>query len=269
VGLDEKLTSDVLNNLPKLETVMSSTTGTTHIDLAALNARGITLLSLKDKTSDLVNVTPTPELAWGLFIAAHRKILVADRLKHHTASYRNLYFSSQISNQKIGIIGFGRVGQKISNYAGAFGAMTYYCDPKVTIHVSSASKKSLEWLVENCDALFICASKIGEVSNPLLGRELIFRLKKEAVLINCSRGSLVDERAILESLELGRIGGYATDVLQLEEIVTNSGITMEDLERATSRALNLIVTPHIGGASEDALLTVNRLMIDQLLKKIQ
>jgi len=72
----------------------------------------------------------------------------------------------------------------------------------------------------------------------------------------------------LESLELGRIGGYATDVLQLEEISTNSSITEEDIKLAASQGLNLIVTPHIGGASEEALLTVNRLMLDQLLNRV-
>jgi phosphoglycerate dehydrogenase-like enzyme len=247
---------------------MTSTTGTTHVDVEELNSRGITLLSLKDKTHELTGVTPTPELAWGLFISAHRRILLADRLKHRTSRHRNLYFSSQISSQKIGIIGFGRVGRKISNYAETFGATTYYHDLKVIDGVPKAKKKSLEWLVQNCDALFICASKDIGSSGHILGRELVLRLKRKAVLINTSRGSLVDEKAILESLEQGRIGGYATDVLQLEEINTNSSITEEDIEWASSQGLNLIVTPHIGGASEEALLIVNGLMLDQLLNRM-
>lgn len=268
VGLREKLTSNLLKNLPNLETVMTSTTGTTHIDVKELNERGIALLSLKDETHKLTGVTPTPELAWGLFIAAHRRIFVADRLKHYTSIHRDSYFASQISSQKIGIIGFGRIGQKISNYAETFGATTFYCDPKNRIGSSKAKKKSLEWLVQNCDALFMCASKNGESSTQILGRELVLGLKRKAVLINISRGSLVDEKAILESLELGKIGGYATDVLQLEEISTNSSITEEDIKLAASQGLNLIVTPHIGGASEEALLTVNRLMLDQLLNRV-
>jgi lactate dehydrogenase-like 2-hydroxyacid dehydrogenase len=113
----------------------------------------------------------------------------------------------------------------------------------------------------------MCASRNSEINGPILGRDLILRLKKETVLINTSRGSLVDERAILESLELGRISGYATDVLQLEEITTNSSITEEDIEWASAKGLNLIVTPHIGGASEEALLRVNGLMLDQILNR--
>lgn len=266
VGLNEKLTGELLGNLPDLETVMTSTTGTSHLDVEALNTRGLTLLSLKNKTHELTGVTPTPELAWGLFIASHRKILVADRLKHRTLSYRNLYFTSQISSLIIGIIGFGRVGQKISNYAESFGASTYYYDPEVVFESPRTKKTSLEWLVQNCDALFICASK--ESNDPILDRELVFRLKEKATLINTSRGSLVDEKAILEALKLGKIGGYATDVLQLEEILTHSSITEEDIALAVSQGLNLIVTPHIGGASEQALLTVNRLMLDQLLNRV-
>jgi len=266
VGLNEKLTAELFGNLPELETVMTSTTGTSHIDVEALNTRGLTLLSLKNKTHELTGVTPTPELAWGLFIASHRKILVADRLKHHTLRYRNAGFTSQISSLKIGIIGFGRVGQKISNYAESFGASTYYYDPKVVFESPRTERTSLEWLVQNCDALFICASK--ESNNPILDRELVFRIKDKATLINTSRGSLVDEKAILEALKLGKIGGYATDVLQLEEILTHSSITEEDISLAVSQGLNLIVTPHIGGASEQALLTVNRLMLDQLLNRV-
>lgn len=267
VGLKEKLTTDFLGNLPQLETVITSTTGTTHIDVEGLNARGIALLSLKDKTRELNEVTATPELAWGLFIAAHRKIIVTDRRKHRTSSYRDLYFASQISSQRVGIVGFGRIGQKISSYATSFGATTYYYDSKVKVESTKARMRPLEWLVENCDALFICASKENENNTPILGRDLVFRLRKESVLINIARGSLVDEKAILECLQLGRIRGYATDVLQLEEVVANSSITEDDLEWAVSRGLNLIVTPHIGGASDEALLAVNRLMLDQLSKR--
>lgn len=268
IGLQEKLTKQLLRRLPSLEIVMTSTTGTTHIEIEELHARRIALISLKDLTHKLVSITSTPELGWGLFIAAHRKIVLADRNKHHVTKYRELYFAPQISNQRIGIIGFGRIGQRISNYARAFEADTYYYDPKVANESFAAKFTSLEWIVENCDAIFVCASKNDAVNEPILGRELVGKLKSNAILINVSRGSLLDEKAILESLERGRIRGYATDVLQIEETMKTSSISETDLMLAKSRGLNLIVTPHIGGASEQAIMSVNRLVLDQLWDRI-
>lgn len=269
IGIGEIIDFETLEKFSNLEILATSTTGITHIDEKIFNRKRIKLISLKDEHDFLKSISATSELAWGLFIAARRKYLIADRKSHFSSDYRTSYFSNQIQGSSIGIIGFGRIGKHIAKYALAFGAKVSYSDLKETVDFDSVEKKSLHQICESSDAIFICASTNFAGSKPIFGDNEINFLKEDVVLINVSRGSLVDEKAVLRALKQKRIAGYATDVLQIEEISTTSPISFEDIELSIREGLNLIVTPHLGGACSDALRLVNQRIMGKLISEME
>jgi phosphoglycerate dehydrogenase-like enzyme len=260
------LTRDYLNDLKSLRYLISPATGKTHIDLDYLESRSIVLLSLSKDNEIRDQITSSSEFAWGLFLNLHRGILLADRRAHYFDGYRNLYWSVQVPSLTIGVIGFGRIGKKLSHYATAFGARVLVNDLFSSAEVTDYEFTSLQNLVQESDVIFICAS-VGEnmKSTVILNAELIEIMKPEAILVNVARGCLIDEKKLLDSLKLGKIRGFATDVLGMNDLQNHAevSLTSQDIEQAMNMGLNIIVTPHIAGASRDALkLIINSLFIE-------
>lgn len=268
IGLNDPVRKNEIDALQNLKFLATSTTGTTHVDEEYLGVRNISLISLRDKTANLNRVTATSELCWGLFLAAHRQILLADRNHHYTVTYRDTYNSSQISNSNIGIVGFGRIGKQIAHFANAFNARVFYDDVKEIGYTKIAAKESLDWIAEHCDSIFVSASISKDLAHPLINREVFSKFQRKPILVNISRGSLVDEKAAIEALEEGRIRAYATDVISDEEVRGQGYLTPETISHHIKKGLNLIVTPHIGGSSSEALLIVNDFIFQEIILRL-
>jgi D-3-phosphoglycerate dehydrogenase len=264
VGLEENIDSEIVDKFPSLKVIATSTTGLTHIDLPYLRSKGLHLVSIKDEKTLLEKISSTAELAWGLMLVLLRQITIADRLKHFTKEYRTKYFSRQVSGLVVGIIGFGRIGRQLARYAETFGAKWYFYDILPVGVEKEDSFKELDSLIIECDVVFLCASIESECTYPILDSVKIAELKRRSLVINIGRGSLIDERAILDSLKNGRIAGYATDVLRLEEIQQESPVQLTLITQLISEGYNLVVTPHLGGATSDALELVNDNIMSQL-----
>jgi D-3-phosphoglycerate dehydrogenase len=269
IGVHEKVDATIVRKFPKLKVLATSSTGLTHIDKESLSSGKISLVSLKNEREFLISITATSELAWGLFIAAHRRILIADRRGHFSSSNRNSYFSRQIKGMSIGIIGLGRIGSHVANYALAFGAKVSYTDIEEVVSPNSIKYQSLEDLCRGSDAIFVTSSTGFAGYEPILGAKEISWLKENVILVNVSRGGQVNETELLKALSKKEISGYATDVLQLEETTYSSSITLKDVEESVRRGDNLLVTPHIGGACDDALYAVNEFILEKIFVEIK
>jgi len=266
--IEFSLTKEVLKQFTALKYLISPATGTTHIDLGYLAEKKIELVSITSRREITERISSSSEFAWGLFIALHRGIVLAERKKHRLPEHRNVYWSNQISSMRIGIIGFGRIGHQILKYAKVFEAQVMVFDPFLRVEDDDIQQVSLETLLHLSDAVFITASVGSSVrESMILDASKIKLLKSTASVINISRGCLVDELSLLDSLRRGNLKGYATDVLSSNDLGASkyTAMTALHIEEAMMEGLNLIVTPHIAGASEDAL----RLILLQLFVEVE
>lgn len=244
--LERYIGREALSYFPNLKYVISATTGTDHLDLKYLEQRKIKFFCLKGETDFLRTITSTPELTWGLVISLLRHIPQAVSSVHQEWS-RDKFKGYQLKDKTIGIIGLGRVGRQIALYAKAFGMEIMYYDPFV-VDDSFQKCVSLDELLHKSDIVTVHVHLTDE-TNFLLNEDNLYKMKKGAYLINTSRGRIIDETAIVSLLKQNYLKGVAVDVLCNELQDYKSA----PLYQAFLEGYNVLITPHIGGASYDAM----------------
>lgn len=246
-SLHVRLTRSILEVAPSLKVVVTPSTGVDHLDLDALQERGIVVLSLKDDRALLDKITATAELAWALTLACARRLpgAVAAAGQGHWA--REQFRGHQLACKTLGILGCGRLGSIVAQYGQAFRMKVIGCD-RLPLRLAGVEPVGFDELLARSDVLTIHIHATPE-NRGLIGREALARMKPGAILINTSRGSIVDEGALIESLAEGRLAGAGLDVID--------GEWRKDLDRhplvvyARSHE-NLIITPHIGGVTYES-----------------
>lgn len=251
-----------------LKAIGSNTTGHPHIDVEYARAKGISVVTLKYEREFLDTITPTAELTWGLLIALTRKLLPAVASTRQGKWNRRPFPGNRmLSRMSIGIVGLGRLGYKVAQYAMAFGMDVSYYDP----HVSSGypglkQKGSLKELVSDCEVVTVHVPH--EKQNEGMFDDGIFAsFKKGAYFVNTSRGELVDHRAFLRALASGHLAGAAIDVFE-GEFAPEFGAALKEhpLWVYAQEHDNLIITPHIGGSTLDAWGDTERHTVRRILE---
>lgn len=254
VRLGRRLDEACLSKYASLCAIVTPTTGLTHIELPTCERRGIRIFSLADCRDAIDRVTSTSELTLGLIISLLRRIPMAHYGVLHEGCWdRDRYRSRQLSNLTLGIIGLGRIGGHLAAYANALGMRVLAYDPLQTdqrFENLRVERKELNALLQEVDVLSIHAN-LTEDNRGLIGSQEILLLAPHALIINTARGALLDEDAAAKALHENRIGGIAIDVLS-EEHSGNSPL-QSPLVQAAKAGLNIIVTPHIGGCTSDAM----------------
>lgn len=245
---------------PKLRFVITATTGLEHIDLEVARARGIRIISLRDCTEFIQNVTATAEHSFGLLLSLVRHTPSAVAHVLNGGWNRNLFWGTQLSGKTLGIIGHGRIGAMVARYGGAIGMKVVACDTDSTKIVPPACRVSLEELMETSDVVSVHVSATSE-NRYLIDRDLIFRMKPGAWLINTARGSIVDNAALADAVILKRLAGVAVDVLEGEE---HGRIDDNPLLDCARNGGNVLITPHIGGATVEAIALTEAAVVKQL-----
>ena len=247
--LKVKLDAQLIASAPELRVVVSPTTGSDHIDLVALEARGIPFFSLKNDRDFLNNITPTAELAFLHVLAAarHLRSALAQPLAGEWDSQR--VAGATLYGRTLGIIGVGRLGTWMGRYGKAFGMRVVGTDPSPLVWPPEIDRASLDQVLSGSDFVSIHVH-LTEATRGMIGARELALMQPHAILINTSRGAIVDEAAVLEALRSGRLGGYGCDVLQGE---TDIPIATHPLVRYAQDHPNVIITPHMGGVSPDAL----------------
>jgi D-3-phosphoglycerate dehydrogenase len=233
---------------PKLRAIVSNTTGVPHIDVAAAHKRNVVICALHDEPVFLDAITPTAEHTIGLLLAVWRRIPAA-----HAAALRGAWdrrpwaAPRMLSRMRLGIVGCGRLGQKVAVIARAFGMDVAYYDPYV-----SGGMDSLLMLASRSDVLSLHAPANSETIN-LVSRAILEALPRGAVVINTARGELLDLDALLDLLEAGHIAAAALDTLPGEyDPEFAKGLAASRVARFAREHDNLLLTPHIGGSTVDA-----------------
>lgn len=263
-NIECELNSEILSRLKNLKYLISPATGDTHIDKKYISKRGISTISLPHFPDLMSSITSSAEFAWGLFLDLHRGLTLANRRAHYFPEFRNEYWSRQVAGMKIGIIGYGRIGRRIKLYAEAFGADVIITELDKAKVDDGAKSASLSKLLVNSDAIFLCASVKN--NSIILDKRHLNLVKRSAILINISRGCLVNEIEVLNALREKKLRGYATDVLGQFDSYFEGKVPMSrlELENAISEDLNLLVTPHIGGTSSDAFASIIKVLLGNI-----
>ena len=217
--------------------INTCSTGTNHIDLEYCRSAGIKVQSLKMDT-DLLNELPsTAELSFGLMLSLLRKIPQGSKDVEEFKWDYIPHLGRQVKDLKIGIVGYGRLGKMMSGYCDAFGADTYICDP-----YSSEPSISLVEMFETCDVISLHVHVTPDTKY-MINEDLLKHIRGECYIINTSRGEIVNEKDIVDSLSRGVLTGYGTDVVEDEF----DDLTKSPIIKAMKAGKNVIVTPHVGG----------------------
>ena len=258
VRLARKVDKTILDKFPNLTHLVTATTGLDHIDLDLVKEREIKLVSLRGHDDFLATIPSTAEHTWALLLALIRNIPAANEHVKQGLWDRDKFRGYQLKGKLLGIIGFGRTGKKVANYAQAFNMQVQYFDPYVT---DSSFKRTdqLEELLNSSDIISLHVH-LNEETHQLIADHNISQIKKDCLIINTSRGNILDEAAVAKALISKQIKGIATDVLSTEL----DNIKSSPLWQAQQKNQNIIITPHIGGASCDAMWACEEYVVEQL-----
>lgn len=270
VDMTTRVDEEILGFFPNLRFVITPTTGVTHLDVAALERAGISIISLQREFAFLEGITATSEMAWALALAVWRRILPASQKYVSDVSIRQSFGSLQINGLCVGLIGFGRLGKRIHSYAKCFGMKSVVYDPYIETNELMSYPEvehcsTLDELCSKSDMVFLLASHKESLASsyPILKKSHLDIMKKSSIVINVARGSLLDEEALAYKIRNGEISGVGVDVLARED-ATSINDALSSLQVLQREGFNVIVTPHLGGMCWDAFEEAHRFVARKL-----
>lgn len=232
---------------PLLKVITTATTGADHIDAAALAARGIPLMTLAGQTQVLSKLTAAAEHSWLLLMACARQLRAAVGHVIDGGWNRVEFPGVMLRNRRLGLIGCGRIGQCMARYGRAFDMDVVGVDPAIASWPADIQRTDLETLFATSDFISVHVP-LNDSTRGLVSADLLARVRPGVIVVNTSRGEIINEAALLDGLTSGRIRAAGLDVLTGEPDIASHPLR----EHARTHA-NLVITPHIGGFSPDAV----------------
>jgi D-3-phosphoglycerate dehydrogenase len=265
--LRNKIDNEVLSKANKLKIIVTATTGLNHIDLNMTNLYGVKVLSLKGEREFLDTLTATAELTWSLLLSLYRKI--PDAVKHVKNGdwNRDLFKGRQLKGKTLGIVGYGRLGSIVAQYGQAFQMNVIAADPFVNDFPENIKKVTLKKLLQLSDVITLHVN-YDESTHKMFNDELFKYIKTGAVLVNTSRGELIDESAMLRALNSGRLLGVALDVLYGEAENKHNWLQSSNVWKKSLVDKNIILVPHLGGATKESMMDTEIFMAQKLIQNI-
>lgn len=260
LGLRSKtnLTKRVLEhpNAARLMCVGAFCIGTNQIDLVECEKRGIAVFN-----APYSNTRSVVELSIGLMIMLTRNIVEKSNRMHAGVWDKSATNSYEIRGKKIGLVGYGNIGTQISVLAEALGMEVYFYDIVDKLSLGNAKKcNSLKQLLSTVD--FVSLHVDGRKSNTnIIGAEQFSWMKDNVIFLNLSRGHVVDIQALVSAIKSGKVWGAAIDVFPYEP-KTNDEEFINELRGLP----NVILTPHIGGSTEEAQANIGEFVPSKLLQ---
>lgn len=244
VGIRSKtqLTENVLDNAEKLLAVGAFCIGTNQINLKAATRKGIAVFN-----APYSNTRSVAELVLGLCVMLIRKIPDKNTAAHSGIWLKDARGSYELRGKTLGIIGYGNIGSQVSSLAEAFGMEVVYFDVASRLARGNVKQmRTLSDVLQNSDIITLHVPSDPATRN-MINEEAFENMKKGAIFINYSRGDVVDLDALKKFIENGKIAGAAIDVFP-EEPEKNG----DKFETILQNLPNTILTPHIGGSTEEA-----------------
>ena len=244
IGVRSKthLTKKVIEKANKLKAIGGFCIGTNQVDLDAAMMAGITVFN-----SPYSNTRSVAELVIAESIMLMRRIPLRDKKAHEGIWLKDAKDSYEVRGKKIGIIGYGHIGSQVSVLAENMGFDVLYYDIEPKLPMGNATRmESLDELLQRSDIITLHVPATPGTKN-LIDAENIAKMKKGSILLNLSRGSVVDIPALKDALESGHVSGAGIDVYP-EEPESKGEAFKTELQNIP----NVILTPHIGGSTLEA-----------------
>jgi len=251
-----KVGAEVIELGKKLKVIGRAGVGTDNIDIDAATRNGIVVVN-----APTGNTVAAAEHTVALMLALARNVPQANNRLKSGKWQREEMIGSELRNKILGIIGLGNVGSEVAKRAQAFEMRVVARDPFVSKEYARNLKVdlvSLDQLLREADYITLHVPLTAATKKLIGGKELA-KLKPMARIINCARGGLVDEAAIVEAIKTGKIAGAAFDVFDKEPI-TNSPLFTED---------KIIVTPHLGASTIEAQTSIAKDITEEVLTVLQ
>ncbi|MFT7642934.1 MAG: D-3-phosphoglycerate dehydrogenase, partial [Pirellulaceae bacterium] len=236
----QKATPDVLEGNKRLKAIARAGVGTDNIDKQAATRQGIVVMNTPDG-----NTISTAEHAFTLMASLSRNVPAAHQGLVEGRWDRKLYMGTQLAGKTLGIVGVGRIGQEIAKRAQAFDMKVIGSDPFLTneqaLKLGIEKVESVKDLLPRVDYLTVHTPKTPETEN-MIDAEALEIIKPGCRVINCARGGIYNEAALVDGLNSGKLGGVALDVYDSEPCTDSPLFGMK----------NVVCTPHLGASTEEA-----------------
>jgi D-3-phosphoglycerate dehydrogenase len=243
IFIGEELFSDWNN----LVCVCTASTGTVHIDKDFLKKKQVKLISLTKEYDVLSGISSTAELAFTIMMASLRKIIPANKSVHEEIWDYELFVGRQMDKLNICVFGYGRLGKMFSNYSKVFGSKVFVYDPYKKIPNDFIGLTSIDDNLKDIDVISI-HMHVNEETKNFFNKTFFKKLKPSVLIVNTSRGELVNEDDLIEFLESNPRAKIASDVLSGEIF----GFNKSKLYQYSKKSSQVLLTPHIGGMTIDA-----------------
>ena len=235
--------------LPRLKVISHFGVGVDSVDVAAATARGVTVTNTPDVLTDDV-----ADLTLGLLIATVRRMCEGDRFVRAGQWPKGpLPLTDTLQKKTLGIVGMGRIGRAIARRAEAFNLQVAYQGPNRKVDLAYRHYTDPVALAKDVDFL-VAACPGGDATRGLVSRAVLEALGPQGVLVNISRGSVVDEAALVELLQAGKLGGAGLDVFVDEPRVPEALFALE----------HVVLQPHVGSATHPTRRAMGQLVVDNL-----
>jgi len=248
-----KITAESLEGNRTLKAIVRAGVGTDNIDKGAATRQGIVVMNTPDG-----NTVSTAEHTMALLLGLSRNIAAAQASLAAGRWDRKKFQGSQVSGKTLGVVGLGRIGVEVAKRATAFGMEVIGYDPFMSVERAAElgiqKVESVDEMLPQIDYLTVHTPLTPETKG-LINSERVAKLKKGARLINCARGGIYDNDALIEGLKSGQLGGVALDVYPEEPCTDNPLFQMDDV----------LCTPHLGASTDEAQVEVAVEAVDLLI----
>ena len=245
-----KLTKEVLDKAEQLKIIARCGVGIDNVDLDFAKSKSIFVTN-----SPSANLISVVELTVALIISVSRKLSLADSHLKKGEWNRSQFLGNELYGKTLGIVGFGKAGRLVAERMKSFGMSIVFYDPYVTDWNGSEESIKLDDLLRTADVVSIHVIKTKDTEN-LISKDMLDLLKPSSVIINTSRGGVLDEDYLFELLESKKIFGAGLDVYSNEP--------PKNVYRY--KGLNLVTTPHIGASTNEAQLKAGLETIENIKK---
>ena len=245
-----KLTKEVLDKAEQLKIIARCGVGVDNVDLDFAKSKSIFVTN-----SPSANLISVVELTVALIISVSRKLSLADSHLKKGEWNRSQFLGNELYGKTLGIVGFGKAGRLVAERMKSFGMSIVFYDPYVTDWNGSEESIKLDDLLRTADVVSIHVIKTKDTEN-LISKDMLDLLKPSSIIVNTSRGGVLDEDYLFELLESEKIFGAGLDVYSNEP--------PKNVDRYNG--LNLVTTPHIGASTNEAQLKAGLETIENIKK---
>lgn len=250
-----ELTRDIFDAAHKLIGVGCFCIGTNQVDLEAAQDRGIAVFN-----APFSNTRSVAELVLAEIILLLRGIPSRNAMAHRGVWVKSATGSYEVRGKCLGIIGYGHIGTQVGLLAESLGMQVLYYDVETKLALGNARPATLDVLLESADVVTLHVPETAQ-THRMIGAAQFARMKPGAQLINASRGTVVDIEALVEALQSRQLGGAGMDVFPVEPKTA-----AEEFVSPLRGMDNVLLTPHVGGSTEEAQQNIGTEVADKLIK---